>query len=152
VTFAFGRTAVAHSLKGIGFVIPPGEGQILAATWSSSKWPHRAPSGKVLLRAFIGEADCWRDDPGLTELALGELQRLMGPLGAPLFTRVFRYERASPQPDLGHPERMRRVHARLQRLPGLFLSAGGLDGIGIPDSIRHAQNAARRIAQQLPSG
>jgi oxygen-dependent protoporphyrinogen oxidase len=86
----------------------------------------------------------------MTALARRELQRLMGPLGEPLFTRISRYDRASPQPDLGHPERMRRIHARLEALPGLFLSAGGLDGIGIPDSIRHAQKAARRIASQLP--
>lgn len=150
VTFAFERTTVTHSLRGLGFVVPPGEGQILAATWSSSKWPHRSPDGKVLLRAFIAEADCSLDDASMTALALRELQRLMGPLGEPLFTRISRYDRASPQPELGHPERMRRIHARLEALPGLFLSAGGLDGIGIPDSIRHAQKAAQRIAAQLP--
>ncbi|HEX2880545.1 MAG TPA: FAD-dependent oxidoreductase, partial [Polyangiaceae bacterium] len=149
VTFALRRAAVSHPLHGLGFVVPAGEGQILAATWSSSKWPHRAPEGHVLLRAFIAEADCALDDPGLIALALRELQRLMGPLGEPLFTRVSRYDRASPQPELGHPERMGRIHSRLAELPGLFLSAGGLDGIGIPDSIRHAQAAAQRIVQQL---
>jgi oxygen-dependent protoporphyrinogen oxidase len=149
VTFALKRAGVSHPLHGLGFVVPSGEGQILAATWSSSKWPHRAPEGHVLLRAFIAEADCSLDDPNLIALALRELQRLMGPLGEPLFTRVSRYDRASPQPELGHPERMRRIHARLAELPGLFLSAGGLDGIGIPDSIRHAQTAAQRIVQQL---
>jgi oxygen-dependent protoporphyrinogen oxidase len=150
VTFAFERATVTHPLQGLGFVVPSGEGQILAATWSSSKWPHRAPHGKVLLRAFIAESDCSLDDVSMTALARRELQRLMGPLGEPLFTRISRYDRASPQPDLGHPERMRRIHARLEALPGLFVSAGGLDGIGIPDSIRHAQQAAQRIASQLP--
>jgi oxygen-dependent protoporphyrinogen oxidase len=149
VTFALTRTAVSHPLNGLGFVVPPGEGQILAATWSSSKWPHRAPEGHVLIRAFICEADCSLDDPSLIALARRELQRLMGPLGEPVFTRVSRYDRASPQPELGHPERMRRIHTRLAALPGLFLSAGGLDGIGIPDTIRHAQEAARRIAQHV---
>jgi oxygen-dependent protoporphyrinogen oxidase len=149
VTFALQRALLTHPLQGLGFVVPPGEGQILAATWSSSKWPHRAPEGHVLLRAFIAEADCALDDPGLIELALRELQRLMGPLGEPVFTRVSRYDRASPQPELGHPERMRRIHSRLAQLPGLFLSAGGLDGIGIPDSIRHAQGAAQRIAEHV---
>lgn len=151
VTFAFERSTVSHPLRGLGFVVPSGEGQILAATWSSSKWPHRAPEGRVLLRAFIGEADCSQGDPHLIALALAELRRLMGSLGEPLLTRVSRYDRASPQPALGHPERMRRIHARLAALPGLFLSAGGLDGIGIPDSIRHAQKAAQCIASQLPS-
>jgi oxygen-dependent protoporphyrinogen oxidase len=149
VTFGFDRSTIAHPLRGLGFVVPSGEGQILAATWSSSKWPHRAPSSKVLMRAFIGEQDCAREDPTMTQLALGELRRLLGPLGEPVFTRVFRYDRASPQPELGHPARMRRVHARLEALPGLFLSAGGLDGIGIPDSIRHARQAAQRLVQYI---
>jgi len=146
VVFGFERARVAHSLHGVGFVVPRGEGQILAATWSSSKWPHRAPDDKVLLRAFVSEAHATQDDQALAELARSELVRLMGALGEPVFTRVYRYLQSSPQPELGHPERMRRVHARLEAVPGLFLSAGGLDGIGLPDSIRYAKQAAERIA------
>ena len=39
-------TAVAHPLNGSGFVVPRTERTgILAASWLSSKWPHRAPAG-----------------------------------------------------------------------------------------------------------
>jgi hypothetical protein len=44
---------------------------------------------------------------------------------------------------------MQRIHARLQALSGFYFSAGGLDGIGIPDSIKYAEQAASRIAAQL---
>ena len=153
VVFAFERNAVAHPLQGLGFVVPKGEGQILAATWSSSKWPHRAPAGRVLMRAFVGGPNLAHqlelDDEALIALAHSELQRLMGRLDAPLFARVYRYLQASPQPELGHPERMRRIHHRLEAFPGLLVSAGGLDGIGIPDTIKHAQQAAARIVAHL---
>src|SRR5262249_29472533 len=55
VALAFPRDAVAHPLNGSGYVIPRTEGSgILAASWLSSKWPHRAPAGTVLIRTFIG--------------------------------------------------------------------------------------------------
>ncbi|HTM44929.1 MAG TPA: protoporphyrinogen oxidase, partial [Polyangiaceae bacterium] len=54
VVLGFERSTVRHPLQGVGFVVPKGEGQILAATWISSKWQHRAPAGRVLLRAFLG--------------------------------------------------------------------------------------------------
>lgn len=153
VVLAFDRGDVAHSLNGVGFVVPEGEGRILAATWISSKWQHRTPTGKVLMRAFLGgpahDEQAGLPDAELIELALSELRRLMGHLGQPLLARVYRYQRASPQPLLGHPQRMQRIHARLQQYPGLFLSAGGLDGIGIPDSVKYARAAAERIAKAV---
>src|SRR2546426_6308635 len=57
VVLAFQRDAVAHSLNGSGFVVPRVEGSsILAASWLSSKWPHRAPDDRILLRTFFGGA------------------------------------------------------------------------------------------------
>src|SRR5580704_18477831 len=57
VALAFPRSAVAHPLNGSGFVVPRVERSgILAASWLSSKWPHRAPEGRVLMRAFVGGA------------------------------------------------------------------------------------------------
>ena len=46
VALAFRRDAVAHPLTGSGFVVPRVEQTgILAGSWLSSKWPHRAPDG-----------------------------------------------------------------------------------------------------------
>ena len=57
VALAFPRAAVAHPLNGSGFVVPRTERTgILAASWLSSKWPHRAPEDRVLMRAFVGGA------------------------------------------------------------------------------------------------
>jgi len=42
---------------------------ILAASWLSSKWPHRAPADRVLMRTFLGGAR----DPQALERSDAEL-------------------------------------------------------------------------------
>jgi protoporphyrinogen/coproporphyrinogen III oxidase len=157
VFFGFDQRAVERSLDAVGFVAPEGEAALLAATWVSSKWPGRAPEGKVLMRAFIGGArDGTRaetaSDAELSELALSELRRLMGRLDTPELCRVFRYPSASAQPVVGHLDRMTRLAERLAGLPGLHVAGSGYDGIGIPDCIRQANAIAREISSSLAVG
>jgi oxygen-dependent protoporphyrinogen oxidase len=151
--FAFDRAKVEHSLDGLGFIVPKGEGEILAATWISSKWPHRAPQGKVLMRAFLGgperEAQAFLPDEEVARIALAELRRLMGKLDDPLFSRVYRYHEKSPQPEVGHLARVARIHDAARAFPGLYLCAGGLDGIGIADCTRDAEASAQRLLAEL---
>ena len=50
-------TQVAHPLNGMGVVVPAIESSpILAVSFSSQKYTHRAPEGKTLLRVFAGGA------------------------------------------------------------------------------------------------
>lgn len=155
VFFALDKANVKSDLHGFGFIVPPGEANILAGTWVSSKWRDRAPEGTALVRAFVGGA---RDpdrvvsssDAELVAFAKGELERLMGPLGEPRFTRVYRYENASPQPRVGHGALLERARARCAAtLPGLHLAGAAYDGVGIPDCIRQARAAARDIVVAL---
>ncbi|HEY8943527.1 MAG TPA: protoporphyrinogen oxidase [Polyangiaceae bacterium] len=149
VFFSLSERALTHPLDGVGFIVPEGESEILASTWVSSKWDARAPAGSVLLRAFLGGVRSpgllERSDAELVGVAQRELERLMGPLGEPRFTRVYRYERASPQPTVGHPARMERVRAELAALPGLALAGAPYDGVGIPDCVRQGRAAAEAV-------
>jgi protoporphyrinogen oxidase len=79
-----------------------------------------------------------------TKLEAVELGRLLGPLGSPVLQRVYRYPRANPQPLVGHPSRLRRIAAELRRCPGLHLAGGAYRGVGIPDCIAQARDAAAR--------
>ena len=55
VALGYRRDQIAHAMHGSGFVVPRVErSPLLAATWVTSKWPHRAPDGHVLLRGFLG--------------------------------------------------------------------------------------------------
>jgi protoporphyrinogen/coproporphyrinogen III oxidase len=153
IFFAFDRGDVSHSLEGSGFVVPKGEGDLLAATWISSKWDGRAPEGSVLMRAFVGGSASaellQHDDDELFSIAKFELERLMGPLGEPRLRRLYRYERSNPLPEVGHPARLRRLAELSQALPGLELAGAAYDGVGIPDCVRQAEAAADRIARRL---
>jgi oxygen-dependent protoporphyrinogen oxidase len=144
------RADVRHELDATGFLVPRSLGRpLLAGTWVSSKWPNRAPPGHALLKAFFGGA--WgegvldRTDEDLVDLARSELERLMGPIGTPLFSRVYRHRRASPQPVLGHLGHMAAIRARAERFPGLFLAGNGFDGSGIPDCIKQAEAVAQML-------
>lgn len=154
VFFALDKSSVAHSLEGFGFIVPPGEGGILAGTWVSSKWKGRAPDGAVLIRAFVGGARDPRraldsTDSEIVAFAKQELERLMGPIGKMRFARVYRYRGASPQPVVGHPELLARIRACVSETPGLHVSGAAYDGVGIPDCVRQAQSAARTVVQEL---
>ncbi|HMJ10677.1 MAG TPA: protoporphyrinogen oxidase [Polyangiaceae bacterium] len=149
VFFALSRAAVRHALDGAGFIVPPKKARILAATWVTSKWAARAPEGQVLLRAFVGgsldpERVKSSSDEDLVALAYAELERLMGPLGQPSWSRVFRYTDSNPQPTLGHCQRLRRIERHLQRMPGLYVAGAAYDGVGIPDCIRQGRAAAEK--------
>ncbi len=151
VVFAFPREAVQHDLKGTGFVVPRSEGiNITAAAWISSKWPQRAPDGQTLLRAFLGGARdpdvLAKSDQELTDLAIRDLTPILGIRGLPTLTRVYRWKQASPQQEVGHAELMRLIDTKLALHPGLFISAAGFRGVGIPDCIADARSTAAMAA------
>lgn len=151
VVFAFPRDAVRHNLRGTGFVVPRAEGiSITAAAWVSSKWPHRAPEGQALVRAFLGGARdpdiLSKTDAELTNMALGDLTKILGIRGLPIMTRLYRWNRSSPQQEVGHAELMTRIEAQLASHRGLFVSAAGFRGVGIPDCIADARQTAAAAA------
>ena len=151
VVFAFPRDAVRHDLLGTGFVVPRAEGiSITAGAWISSKWPQRAPEGHALLRAFLGGARdpdvLSKSDAQLADAALGDLTKILGIHGVPTITRVYRWNRSSPQQEVGHADIMRRIDTRLAGHPGLFVSAAGFRGVGIPDCIADARSTAGAAA------
>jgi oxygen-dependent protoporphyrinogen oxidase len=135
----------------VGFVVPRSLGRpILASTWVSSKWEHRAPDGHVLVRAFFGGAAGENvlagDDAALTELARRELGALMALDAVPLWSRVFRFHRASAQMRVGHLAAMRSIRERMENIaPAVLLAGGGYGVTGIPDCIREGQQAAEAL-------
>jgi oxygen-dependent protoporphyrinogen oxidase len=154
IALAFPRSAVAHPLNGSGFVVPRSERTgILAASWLSSKWPHRAPENRVLMRAFVGGARdpdaLGRSDAELVSVALSALRPLLGISGDPLLARVYRFERASAQHEVGHLARVEAIDRVLTHKPGLFMTGSGLRGVGIPDCVADARATARKVSEWL---
>jgi len=156
VAFGYRRDQVAHPLRGTGFVVPRTEGlALLAGTWVSSKWPGRAPEGHVLLRGFLGGGRDPRrldaSDAELIDTARRELSDLLGISGSPLFSRVYRWTRQSPQYEVGHLHRVVSIDRRLNALPGLFVTGSGFKAVGIPDCISDGRATAARVADYVAS-
>jgi oxygen-dependent protoporphyrinogen oxidase len=150
VFHAFPRANVSHPLDGYGFVVPYSEpNELLAATFVSTKFPDRSPDSHVLLRTFLGGRRdpriLDRTDGELESLSLRELERALGPLGAPTFSKVVRWPDRTPQVALGHAARIEAFERALREVPGLRVLGSGIHGVGIPDSIA----AARALAKEL---
>lgn len=154
VFHAFPRGQVGHPLDGYGFVVPRSEpNRLLAATFVSTKFPRRAPESHVLVRAFLGGTRdpevVERSNDELIELSHTELERALGPVGAPTFSRVVRWVDRTPQVELGHGQRLAAFERALQEHPGIFVLGSGLRGVGIPDSIAAARDLIPRISASL---
>jgi protoporphyrinogen/coproporphyrinogen III oxidase len=150
VTLAYRRADVRHPLDGFGFVVPQVEHRpVIAGTFSSVKYPGRAPEGHALLRVFIGgalnESVLEAEDAALVGIARAELGDLLGATGAPLFTRVARYPRAMPQYHVGHAIRAEAIELAVARHPGLQLAGGAYRGVGIADCVRSGEEAAEKL-------
>lgn len=155
VSLGFARDRVAHPLDAAGMVIPRVAGRrILAVSFSSSKFPGRAPPGCVLMRVFVGGAldpgVMQRGDDELITLCLGEVEQLLGARGVPMLARVERWNHAMPQYHVGHVDRVARITAAVARHPGLGLAGAAYTGVGIPQVIASGQAAAGQ-AERPPS-
>ena len=154
VSLAYDQNELAHALDGYGYVIPRREGQrALACTWTSTKFPHRAPQGKALLRVFFGRAgegfEVPTDEAELVRLARQELAQTMNIHAEPILSRAFYWERAMPQYNLGHLERLKHIEKGVKDLPGLALAGNAYRGIGIPDCIHSGEMAASTIIEYV---
>jgi oxygen-dependent protoporphyrinogen oxidase len=148
ISLVYPKAALPRPLDGYGYVIPRNEGRAaLACTWTSTKFPHRAPEGYALVRVFVGRAgqDIPWDQASLLEIARDEMRATMGITAEPLLARVFAWDRAMPQYNLGHPETLKTIEAALAHYPGLALAGNAYRGIGIPDCIRSGELAMERI-------
>jgi len=154
VSLSFDRSQVNHPLNGSGFLVAPEdqkESLLLACTWTSSKFPPRAPQGKVLLRAFVNK---WveMDDNELVNAIVEALRPLLGIKGEPERSWVFRWENAMPQYTVGHAKKVVRINERLKGLHKVFLAGNYLTGIGIPDCIRNGREAAEKAIRAILRG
>ena len=143
VTVALGYDKqVRDSLPpGFGFLVPRSEGKrMLAATFVHNKFPHRAPEDRAILRCFLGGARGEQmlalSEEEILSIVREELDQILQLRAEPLFTRVFKWRGAMAQYGVGHLERLERIEALRQKLPGLALAGNGYSGIGVPDCVR----------------
>ena len=156
VSLAFRDGQIGRTFKGMGFVVPTKEkGSIIAGSFSSHKYPHRAPAGYTLLRIFVGGARA----PHLTELTEDELLEqvlretapLLGTKGDPADAEISKWPRGMPQYHMGHLGRLARLDAALEKEPALALCGNAFTGVGLPNCIHTGELAAEKVTRCFES-
>jgi oxygen-dependent protoporphyrinogen oxidase len=149
LVFPRGSVAIPPGVSGL--LVPSSEHRTLAAaTWFSSKWPHLAPSdGRIVVKAFAGraagDAEAKLDDERMTAALVDDLDAALGIDATPLATHLTRWERALPQYQVGHLDRVERIQAALQATPGILLAGAAYWGSGISDCVKSAERAAELV-------
>jgi oxygen-dependent protoporphyrinogen oxidase len=167
VTLAFRATDLADLVEthSSGFLVPPVDGRrIKASTFSFAKWDWVRAAGRgaldgedvVHLRTSLGrhreETALQASDEELVAASLADLGDATGLTARPVDTRVQRWGGGLPQYAVGHLDRVLRVRAAIERVPGLAVCGAAYDGVGIPAVIASAHLAARRVVPHATMG
>ncbi len=155
LSLGYRTSDVADLPAGFGFFVPRRERRsVLAGSWTSTKFDHRAPEGHTLLRIFLGgsggDAEVDLDDDALIRAVREDLRSMIGLAAEPVLARLSRWPRGYPQYDVGHLDRVRELEAELPL--GLFIAGSAYHGVGLPDCVKSGSDAARRILDSSPAG
>ena len=147
---------IRHPLNAYGLVIPAAEQRkIFAVAFASRKFPGRAPEGCVQLRTFVGGAMqpemLEYSDEELKTIVRSELEDILGVTGDPLFSKLLRHNQSMPQYHLGHLELVEQIEQQAATYPTLELAGNAYRGVGIPDCILSAEQAAERLFSSFNS-
>jgi oxygen-dependent protoporphyrinogen oxidase len=150
VTLAYPRTEFP---AGSGVLVPASEGYaVKALTFSSQKWQHLS-GPTTIVRASLGRhgdnAALQVDDDDLARRAAGEIAAMTGVSVPPVDQRVTRWGGALPQYAVGHLDRVRRIQAAVEQVPGLAVCGAAYDGVGVPACIRSGQEAAALVLADM---
>jgi len=154
VTLGYDETVRRSLPPGFGFLVPRSEGhRMLAATFVHNKFPHRAPENRAIVRCFLGgardEEILDRTEDQILQIVRSELQQIIGLTAVPLFTRIYKWRAAMAQYSVGHLERLQRIEALRQKIPGLALAGNAFNGIGVPDCVRSGTEAANTVLNTM---
>lgn len=150
VSLVFDQAKFDGQRAGFGFLIPKKERKrMAAATFVGTKFAHRAPNDRILLRCFFGgigdEAILTESDDSMVAIAREELKEILGLTTPPLFSTVSRWPQSMAQYNVGHAVRIAEIKKRVAAIPGLHVAGNAYDGIGLPDCVRTGRAAAAKI-------
>jgi oxygen-dependent protoporphyrinogen oxidase len=154
-TLAFPAAAVQRPLDASGHLVPkPAQRHVTAVSWGSTKWAHWRVPGQVLFRVSLGrfgdEHTIGWSDEAVVAGAMEDLSAQLGIDVEPSAVRITRWNRAFPQYEPGHGERVAAIEAAVSRdAPGVVVAGAAYRGVGIPACINQAQQAASAVLAAL---
>ena len=144
------RKQIRRRFHGMGFVVPTKErGSIIAGSFSSHKYPHRAPAGWALLRIFVGGARATGFDRSAGRRAFcvrystnsGRCSILKG---RTVGGRNLEVASGMPQYHLGHLDRLAQLNAAVDREPTWRFVATRLPASGCRTVYHTGEEAAEK--------
>lgn len=148
---SFDKSTFDGDLKGSGLLITRNtDTPLTACTILNQKWPQTTPDDKVVLRVFIGKPgnDVVErlSEEELSELAVKEIQHIMGFSVKPEWVRINRLIHCMPQYNVGHRAGIKAVREHVaEHYPNLHLIGTPFDGIGIPDGVKQAKELVQKL-------
>jgi oxygen-dependent protoporphyrinogen oxidase len=151
VSIAFKKDRIKETPVGHGYLVPRTEKELITGcTWESSKWPGHAPQEVLLARCYLGwfghEEFAQMDDDSLIQKTRDFIHRTVNIDSEPIYSKVYRWNKALPQYTTGHVERMSRLDNLVKRHDGLYITGSSYKGVGLPDCIREGYLIAQDIA------
>lgn len=147
VTLGFSASALAEPLRHQGW-LESGAAPISGVTVSSGKWPDRAGSGRVLLRAFVparlGAVADLPDDQ-LVDAVIEHLRPDLSLRGDPELVRVSRWRELMPCYTVGHLDKVAAVANLLAGSHRVRVAGSALRGVGIPDCIADGRRQVQAL-------
>ncbi|CAK9224143.1 unnamed protein product [Sphagnum troendelagicum] len=157
LVMAFETDRVKQALEGFGILVPRKEQangfQTLGTLFSSSMFPDRAPAGQVVFTTFIGgsrnRALAAAPLEELQEVALKDLQRLVGVDGSPVSIKHLYWERAFPQYSLGYSSFLDSLKKMEMELPGLLYAGNHRGGLAVGKALAAGCRAGDQVLSML---
>lgn len=136
----FEKKDISHPLDGFGFLVPEIEKlDILGSLFSSTLFPNRAPSDKVLISTFVGGERnpelALEKDKLIFKKVSQNLSTLLGIRGNPVFQHIRTWEKAIPLPDKDFGKRKAAANDLNSSNPGLVFSGSHLTGPPLPNCL-----------------
>ena len=152
LNLAYRAADVGHALDGYGFLVPHTDADcpLLGVLFADSVFPHHAPAGVRLLRAFVGgtrdPAAIHRPDGELIDRTTAALREILGVCGGPALVDLVRWPDAVPLYAPGHVGRVETIRRAAAAVPGLHLLGNYLAGVSVNDVVRRAAEVADSVS------
>jgi oxygen-dependent protoporphyrinogen oxidase len=144
----------AGAPEGFGFLVPRTEKlRTLGTVYNSSLFPGRAPEERVAITSFLGGATdseiVERRADEIAAIVQEENARVLGIVGPPVASAVWRHAKALPQYNLGHGHIVEAIRDAERELPGLFFAGNYLEGPALGKCVEEGFKTAEAARNYL---
>lgn len=153
-TMGFKREQIKHKLDGFGVLTPEKEKlSILGSLFVSSVFGGRAPEGCITLTNYVGglrnpeHAKLGREE--MRGLVLADLRKLLGLRGEPVFEKMYFWEHAIAQYNVGYERFLELLDNAEDEFPSIAFVGAYRNGVGVSACMENALASARKLSKKI---